>query len=212
MEGARMVPRRTASTLDMLRQLERKVLWLSTLHDPSRQPRGGPRRRAEGRRAPGLLRLARDADDGALFPRPAAGGSRGGQAACEPGVPRHPVPARQPGRSTSCRTSAPSAARSPIPRAPRTPTTSTSPPARSAWASASTGFASLVQDYVHAKGWSPELAQGAHDRADGRCRDRRGQRPRGPARILEARARELLVGRSTTTARASTRWCPTACS
>src|SRR5262245_29693477 len=30
MEGARMLPRQAASTLDMLRQLERKVLWLSS--------------------------------------------------------------------------------------------------------------------------------------------------------------------------------------
>ena len=58
---------------------------------------------------------------------------------------------------------------------------------------AETGFASLVQDYVHAKGWSPNWPQGPHDRHHGRCRDRRRQRARGAARILEARPRELLV-------------------
>ena len=43
------------------------------------------------------------------------------------------------------------------------------------------------------QGLEPELAQGPHDRHHGRRRDRRRQRARGAARILEARPRELLV-------------------
>ena len=58
---------------------------------------------------------------------------------------------------------------------------------------AETGFCQPGAGLRARQGLEPQLAQGAHDRHHGRCRDRRGQRARGPARILEARPRELLV-------------------
>ena len=64
--------------------------------DPQRQPHPGERRRPQGRRSPGLLGFARDGDDGALLRGAPARGPRRGQAACEPGLPRDPVPPRQP--------------------------------------------------------------------------------------------------------------------
>ena len=192
MEGARMLPRQAASTLDMLRQLERKVLWLSSLHDPPRQPRGRSRRRPEGRRAPGLVRLARHADDGALFPRPAARGPRGRQAAREPGVPRHPVPARQPDARQAA-------------ELPRLRRRAVLPLAHQGQGRRRLldrlgrprhrrdGLCQPGAGLRARQGLEPGLAQGPHDRHHGRCRDRRRQRARGAARILEARPRELLV-------------------
>ena len=76
--------------------LERKVLWLSTWTIHNANHLRDHRRRAEGRRPPGLLRLARDDHDGALLRGAAAGGPGRGEAACQPGLPRHPVPVRQP--------------------------------------------------------------------------------------------------------------------
>ncbi len=66
------------------------------LDHPSRQPRARERRRPEGRRAPGLIGLARHHHDGALFQGAAPAGPRRRQAACEPDLPRHPIPARPP--------------------------------------------------------------------------------------------------------------------
>ena len=105
------------------------------LDHPSRQSPAAQPRRAEGRRPPGLVRLARHGDDGALFLGAAAGGSRGGEAARLAGVPRHPVPVRPPDAGQARAFPRRWAARSPIPRAPRTSTTSISRPARSASAS-----------------------------------------------------------------------------
>ena len=129
------------------------------LHDPPCQPRGRSRRRPEGGRAPGLLGLARHADDGALFPHPAPRGSGGRQAACQPGVPRHPVPARQPEPRQ--------AAEFPRLRGVQSYPSRTKDTADVDFSTGSvglgiaeTGFASLVQDYVHAKGWSPNWPKG----------------------------------------------------
>ena len=105
------------------------------LDHPPRQSSARERRRPEGRRPPGLVGLARHHHDGALFPRAAAAGPRRGEAAREPDLPRHPVSARPPDAARSSRTSAATRARRAIPRAPRTSTTSISPPARSASAS-----------------------------------------------------------------------------
>ncbi len=66
------------------------------------------------------------------FARAAAAGPRRGEAARQPGVPRHPVSVRPPDAAKNWRISAASRARSPIRRAPRTATMSISPPARSA--------------------------------------------------------------------------------
>src|ERR1700686_4340112 len=64
--------------------------------DPSRQPRQAQYRRLEGRRPSGLLGLARQYHVGAVFLGAATAGPRRGEAACEPGVPRHPVSVRAP--------------------------------------------------------------------------------------------------------------------
>ena len=64
------------------------------LDDPQRQPPASEPRRVEGRRSPGLERLGRDPDDGALFRRAAPAGPGCGKASCLPGLPRDPVPAR----------------------------------------------------------------------------------------------------------------------
>ena len=134
MEGARMVPRPAATTLEMLRQLERKVLWLSSymIHHANHEVDRGDGLKVGGHQASSasLVTLMTALYFHVLRPEDRVAG----QAARQPGVPRHPVPARQPDASTSCRTSARSAARSPTPRAPRTRPTSTSRPARSAWA------------------------------------------------------------------------------
>ena len=73
-------------------------------------------------------------------------------------------------------------------------------------------FASLVQDYLTAHGWMDEKDRGPLRRADRRCRARRRQYLRSPDRGLQARHPQLAGGSSTTTARASTRPAPTACS
>src|SRR5689334_24875767 len=62
----------------------------------SRQPYPAQHRWLEGRRPSGLVRLARQHHVGALFLGAAPAGSRRGEAACEPGVSRHPVSVRAP--------------------------------------------------------------------------------------------------------------------
>src|SRR5262249_12110268 len=66
------------------------------LDHPPRQSPARERRRREGRRASGLLGLARDHHDRALFPRAAPARSRGRQAPCESDLSRHPISARPP--------------------------------------------------------------------------------------------------------------------
>jgi hypothetical protein len=90
--------------LDVLKDLERKVLWLATWTIHHANHVRDTARRPQGRRAPGLVGLAGDDHDGALFRRAAPRGPGRGQAACEPGLPRHPVSARQPEPSRSSRT------------------------------------------------------------------------------------------------------------
>ncbi len=86
---------RTA-TLAMLRELERKVLWLSTymIHHANHEVDRGDGLKVGGHQASSASLAT--LDDGALFPRPAARGSHRGQAAREPDLSRDPVPARQP--------------------------------------------------------------------------------------------------------------------
>jgi pyruvate dehydrogenase E1 component len=59
---------------------------------------------------------------------------------------------------------------------------------------AQTLFASVVQDYVKAKGWAPDRQPGKNGGAGRRRRDGRGQHLRGPAGGLEIRPQEHLVG------------------
>ena len=66
-------------------------------HRGRRQPRARHRRRAQGRRAPGVERLARHRDDRAVVRPPRPGGPGGGQAARLARLPRDPVPARRAG-------------------------------------------------------------------------------------------------------------------
>ena len=58
-----------ARHLSILKELERKVLWLSTWTIHNANHLRANERRAEGRRASGVLRLARHDHDGALFRR-----------------------------------------------------------------------------------------------------------------------------------------------
>ena len=69
------------------------------LDDPQRQPHPPQPRRAEGRRPPGVLRLGDLDHDGAVFRDAAPAGPRRGEAACRPGVPRHQLPVRPPDAS-----------------------------------------------------------------------------------------------------------------
>src|SRR5262245_1862276 len=66
------------------------------LDHPPRQSPARERRRREGRRASGLLRLTRHHHDRALFPRAAPARSRGRQAPRESDLSRHPISARPP--------------------------------------------------------------------------------------------------------------------
>jgi pyruvate dehydrogenase E1 component len=74
-----------ALPLDVLKDLERKVLWLATqtIHHANHE-RHHERRRPQGRRPPGFVRLAGDDHDGALFRRAAARGPGGRQAHASP--------------------------------------------------------------------------------------------------------------------------------
>ena len=125
---------RTTDLAHSGRTREEGALALELDH-PSRQSSAREHRRAEGRRASGLVRLARRHHDGALFPRAAPAGPRRGEAACEPELPRDPVSARQADAREARSASAATRARRAIRRAPRMPTTWISPPARSASAS-----------------------------------------------------------------------------
>ena len=100
------------------------------LDDPQCQPPEAQPRRPQGRGPPSFLGVAGHAHDRALLRCAAAGRPGRGQAPCQPGVPRHSVPAgpAEPGPAgeVSRRSAAPRA----TPRAPRTGTTSIFRPAR----------------------------------------------------------------------------------
>ena len=64
------------------------------LDDPQRQPSARQPRRAEGRRAPGELRVDHRDHGRALFRRAPAAGPGRGEAACRTGAPRDPLSAR----------------------------------------------------------------------------------------------------------------------
>jgi hypothetical protein len=66
------------------------------LDDPQRQPSAPEPRWAQGRRPPGVKRVGRDLDDGALSRRAAPAGPGGGEAACKPRLPRHRILAGPP--------------------------------------------------------------------------------------------------------------------
>ena len=193
-------PRRTRTQGALARELD----------DPQRQSPARERRRPEGRRPSGLVRLARHHHDRALFRCAAAAGPRRGEAACQPDLPRHPVSARQPDPREARELPRLQGRAEPIPRAPRTPTTSISPPARSASAS---------RRRCSPRWCRTMCARTAGDRSAGRPHGRAGRRRRDSTRAISSRrcskagsrACAIAGGSSTTTARASTPWCAKAC-
>ncbi len=160
---------------------------------PSRQPHPAQCRRSEGRRPSGLLGLARHHHVGAVFLGAAAAGPRRGEAACKPGVSRHPVSVRAPdprqagefsrlqGRAVLSVAHQGHRRRRFLHRLGR--------PRRRADAVRLAG-AGLRQGAWLGQGSS----RGADDRAGRRRRDGRGQHLRGIAGGLEARAAQHLVG------------------
>ena len=130
------------------------------LDHPSRQPRPRQRRRAEGRRAPGELRLD-DRDHGrALFPCAGRKRPRRGQAARRAGAPRDPLPARHAVARSACENfrgfggaqSYPSRTKDKIPVDFSTGSVGLGV--------AITLFASLIQDYLTAHGWLDDKDRG----------------------------------------------------
>ena len=184
----------TAPDPAILAALERKVLWLSTwtIHHANHLRENADGLKVGGHQA-SCASLA-DPHDRALFPRAPAGGPGGGQAACEPGVPRDPVSPRPPEPRQRSSASAPSAARSPIRRAPRTRRRRLLDRLGRAWRRRHRSSRRLVQDYLAARGPGlGEPAAGPDDRAGRRCRARRRQCLRGLLEGWKHDVRNLLV-------------------
>ena len=160
---------------------------------PSRQPHPAQYRRAQGRRPSGVLRLARDHHVGAVFLRAAAGGSRRGEAACEPGVSRHPVSVRaadprEAGRFSRLQGRAILSVAHQGHRRRRFLDRLGGPRRRA-------DVVRFAGAGLRQGAWLDEgSARRADDRARRRCRDGRGQYLRGAARGLEARPAQYLVG------------------
>ena len=146
--------------LELLSALARKVLWLSswTIHHANHIRPNADGLKVGGHQASSAsLATIMSA---LYFSRAAAAGPRRGEAACEPGVPRHPVSVRATRPATSWKTSAASRARNPIRRAPRMPTTSISPPARSASASRRRCSPRWCRTTSRAHGWMKDRPEG----------------------------------------------------
>ena len=94
-EPRRTIPAVTNPTgladLETLEEIERRVLWLAVAHRRRRQPRAGDRRRREGRRPPGVQRVAGVGDDRAVVRPPRGRRPGGGQAARLAGAARDPT-------------------------------------------------------------------------------------------------------------------------
>ena len=199
-------------THEYLAALEQKVLWLAcwTIHHAN-HVRAKPRR-PQGRRPSGVLRLDRDADDGALLRRAAPGRPGRGQAARQPGLPRDPVPAR-PADAGQARA---------LPRARRRAGLPVAHQGRrrrrllDRLGRARRGDHPVRLAHAGPAARAPAAAGGsaqrAHDRAGRRRRARRGQRVRGAARGLEARHPQRLVGDRLQPPEPRSRSCPSACS
>ena len=146
--------------LPLLTELEKKVLWLSTwtIHNANHLRDGADGLKVGGHQASSAsLATIMTALYFAVL-RPRGPGRR--QAACEPDLPRHPVSPRQPDAARSSRISAATRARSPIRRAPRTSTTSTSRPARSASASRRRSSPASSRITSSAHGWAADRPEG----------------------------------------------------
>ena len=186
--------RPVATDIEALKTLDERLRWLSawTIHHANHHPR--ERRRAEGRRPSGELRVDDRDHGGALFPcaRPATTGSRSSR-----------MPDRCFTQSIICWANRPRGAGE-LPRLRRRailsePDQGQHPgrfldrlgrPRRGDHA-----FASLVQDYLIAHGWLDEAGPRADGRADGRCRARRGQYLRSLIEGAKHDVRNLLVDR-----------------
>ena len=177
---------------------------------PPRQSHSAQCRRPQGRRPSGLLGLARHHHVGAVFRRLEAAGPCRGQAACEPGVSRHPV---------SVRTPDPRQARK-FSRLQRRPVVSvTHQGHRRRRFLHRLGRPRRRPDIVFLTGaglrqgaWLDERSpRGADDRAGRRCRDGRGQHLRGAAGGVETRLAQHLVGGRLQPPEVSTPWCAKAC-
>ena len=181
-------------THDYLAALEQKVLWLACwmIHHANHVRASRDGLKVGGHQA--SCASVATADDGALFRRPAAGRPGRGQAAREPDVPRDPVPARaaDPGQARA------------VPRLRRRAGLSVADQGhRRRRFLHGLGRARRGDDAVRVPDPGPPArapaaargpAQRPDDRDRRRCRARRGQRLRGPARGLEARRPQRLVG------------------
>ena len=169
------------------------MLWLATrIVDAANHDRDtGDGVKVGGHQA--SQRLAGHGDDRAVVRPPRRRRPGRGQAARLAGLPRDPVPARQPRPLLPDARCAPAAACSPTRAAPRTPTRSTSPPARSGLGAAAPLFAAVTRRYVDAHfGAAPALALRRDHR---RRRARRGQHLGGGRRPGDRGPRQRDVAR-----------------
>ena len=196
--------------LDILAELERKVLWLSswTIHNANHLRESDDGLKIGGHQASSAsLATIMTA---LYFARAQAAGSGRGEAARRSGLPRDPVPARQPVARQAARHSAPSRVRRAIRRGPRTSTTSTSRPARSGSA---LRRPCLRRSSRTMSGRTPErlpCRKAAWWRWSATPKWTRATFSR-PCSKAGSRACATPGGSSTTTARASTRWSAKGC-
>jgi pyruvate dehydrogenase E1 component len=116
-------------------------------------------RRPEGRRPSGLVGLARHHHVGAVFLGAAAAGPRRGEAACEPGVSRHPVSVRHQTREKLENFRGYKGAQS-YPSRTKDADDVDFSTGSVGLGVAQTLFSSLVQDYVKAHGWMKDRPEG----------------------------------------------------
>jgi pyruvate dehydrogenase complex dehydrogenase (E1) component len=179
-------------SLAMLRELERKVLWLASWTIHQRQPRARERRRPQGRRPSGLVGLARDHHDGALLRRAAAAGPRRGEAACQPIFHAIQYLLGNQTREKLENFRGYKGAQS-YPSRTKDADDVDFSTGSVGLGVAQTLFSSLVQDYVRAHGWAAGRPEGRMIALVGDAETRRGQHLRGAARRLEAGRAQLLV-------------------
>ena len=159
MEGARMVPRQAASTLDMLRELERKVLWLSSymIHHANHEVDRGDGLKVGGHQASSAslvtlmtalyFHVLRPEDRVAVKPHASPVFH-----AIQYLLGNQTLDKLQNFRAFGGAQSYPSRTKDKDDVDFSTGSVGLGV--------AETGFASLVQDYVHAKGWSPDWPKG----------------------------------------------------
>ena len=159
MEGARMLPRPAATTLDILRQLERKVLWLSSymIHHANHEVDRGDGLKVGGHQASSAslvtlmtalyFHILRPEDRVAVKPHASPVFH-----AIQYLLGNQTLDKLQNFRAFGGAQSYPSRTKDSADVDFSTGSVGLG--------IAETGFASLVQDYVHAKGWSPDWPKG----------------------------------------------------